>query len=110
MTYMNKSVVRPDAFRPGTDNHERGLPRFRRITRFVDDLAAGGGGSAEPSVATLTCGTVEENLVGNRVVRDALAARGWQVTLTEHRDAHNWVAWRDTFDPWLAGLLQELWA
>jgi hypothetical protein len=44
------------------------------------------------------------------VVRDALAARGWQVALHEHRDAHNWVAWRDTFDPWLVGLLQELWA
>jgi len=42
-------------------------------------------------------------------VRDALAARGWQVALHEHRDAHNWVAWRDTFDPWLVGLLQELW-
>ena len=50
------------------------------------------------------------NLHGNRVVRDALAARGWRVALAEHRDAHNWVAWRDTFDPWLVGLLQELWA
>jgi enterochelin esterase-like enzyme len=95
-------------FRPVADAHERDFPRFRRITRFVDDLAAGGG-SAEPASATLTCGTVEENLHGNRVVRDALAARGWQVALTEHRDAHNWVSWRDTFDPWLVGLLQELW-
>ena len=68
-----------------------------------------GSGPAEPASAALTCGTVEENLHGNRVVRDALAARGWQVTLAEHRDAHNWVAWRDTFDPWLAGLLRELW-
>ncbi len=95
-------------FRPGPDDHERDFPRFGRITRFVDDLAAGTG-PAEPASATLTCGTVEENLHGNRVVRDALAARGWQVTLAEHRDAHNWVAWRDTFDPWLVGLLQELW-
>jgi enterochelin esterase-like enzyme len=95
-------------FRPAHDHHERGFPRFRRVTRFVDELAAGTG-PAEPASATLTCGTVEENLHGNRVVRDALAARGWQVTLAEHRDAHNWVAWRDTFDPWLIGLLQELW-
>ena len=95
-------------FRPLVDDHERGFPRFRRITRFVDDLAAGTG-PAEPASAALTCGTVEENLPGNRVVRDALAARGWQVALHEHRDAHNWVAWRDTFDPWLVGLLQELW-
>ena len=96
-------------FRPGPDDHERDFPRFRRITRFVDDLAAGAG-AAEPASVTLTCGTVEENLHGNRVVRDALAARGWQVSLAEHRDAHNWVAWRDTFDPWLVGLLRELWA
>jgi enterochelin esterase-like enzyme len=96
-------------FRPVTDDHERQFPRFQRITRFVDDLAAGGRGSAEPAMAALTCGTVEENLHGNRVVRDALAARGWRVALAEHRDAHNWVAWRDTFDPWLVELLQELW-
>jgi enterochelin esterase family protein len=95
-------------FRPGVDDQEGDFPRFRRITRFVDDLATGSG-PAEPASADLTCGTVEENLHGNRVVRDALAARGWQVALHEHRDAHNWVAWRDTFDPWLVGLLQELW-
>jgi enterochelin esterase family protein len=35
-------------FRPGTDDHERDFPRFRRITRFVDDLAAGSG-AAEPA-------------------------------------------------------------
>ena len=62
-------------FRPGPDDHERDF-RFRRITRFVDDLAAA---AAEPASVALTCGTVEENLHGNRVVRDALAARGWQV-------------------------------
>ena len=66
-------------FRPVADAHERDhLPRFHRITRFVDDLAAGGG-AGDPASAVLTCGTVEENLHGNRVVRDALAARGWQV-------------------------------
>jgi enterochelin esterase-like enzyme len=95
-------------FRPDADAHEADFPRFRRITRFVDDLAAGSG-PAEPATAILTCGTVEENLPGNRVVHNALAARGWQVALAEHRDAHNWVAWRDTFDPWLVGLLRELW-
>jgi enterochelin esterase-like enzyme len=94
-------------FRPATDPHERGHPRFRRICRFVDDLAAGG--SADPLPVAMTCGTVEENLPGNRVVRDALAAQGYRVGLAEHRDAHNWIAWRDTLDPWLVGLLEELW-
>jgi hypothetical protein len=46
---------------------------------------------------------------GNQVVRDALAASGWPVTLAGHRDAHNWVAWRDTVGPGLLKLLQELW-
>ena len=103
-------------FRPRTDDHERNFPRFRRICRYVDDLAAdavaplaGQPGAGEPAKVAMTCGTVEENLPGNRVVRDALAARGWQVGLAEHRDAHSWVAWRDTFDPWLLGLLAELW-
>jgi enterochelin esterase-like enzyme len=95
-------------FRPASDYHERGFPRFQRVCRFVDGLASGAG-PGEPATVAMTCGTVEENLHGNRVVSDALAARGWQVTLAEHRDAHNWVAWRDTFDPWLVGLLQELW-
>jgi enterochelin esterase family protein len=94
-------------FRPDTDRHERGHPRFRRICRFVDELVAGG--SADPLPVAMTCGTVEENLPGNRVVRDALAAQGYQVGLAEHRDAHNWVAWRDTLDPFLVGLLEELW-
>jgi enterochelin esterase-like enzyme len=94
--------------RPRVDAHEHGFARFQRICRFVDEVAAGTG-PGEPSRVAMTCGTVEENLTGNRVVRDALAAQGFQVALAEHRDAHNWVAWRDTFDPWLVGLLEELW-
>ncbi len=94
-------------FRSASDPHERSHPRFRRICRFVDDLAARG--SADPVPVAMTCGTVEENLPGNRVVRDALAAQGYRVGLAEHRDAHNWIAWRDTLDPWLVGLLEELW-
>jgi enterochelin esterase family protein len=94
-------------FRPATDRHERGHPHFRRICRFVDAVAAGG--ATDPVAVAMTCGTVEENLPGNRVVRDALAAQGHRVGLAEHRDAHNWIAWRDTLDPWLVGLLEELW-
>jgi enterochelin esterase-like enzyme len=94
-------------FRPSTDHHERAFPRFRRICRFVDDVA--GGRAADPVPVAMTCGTVEENLPGNRVVHDALAAQGYQVGLVEHPDAHNWIAWRDTLDPWLVGLLEELW-
>jgi hypothetical protein len=32
------------------------------------------------------------------------------VRLHVNRDAHNWTAWRDTFDPHLVELLQRKWA
>jgi enterochelin esterase family protein len=54
---------------------------------------------------TLTCGTGEENLGNNRAVADALRRQGWQATLVEHPDAHNWVSWRDSLHPHLAELL-----
>ncbi len=52
---------------------------------------------------------VEENLAGNRLVRDALAVQGYPVTLVETRDAHNWTSWRDTFEPHLLRFLQATW-
>jgi S-formylglutathione hydrolase FrmB len=58
----------------------------------------------------MTCGTVEENLANNRAVRDALVAQGYDVYLFENRDAHNWVGWRDTFDPHLTDLLTKVWS
>jgi enterochelin esterase family protein len=36
----------------------------------------------------------------------ALTAQGYGAALHEVRDAHNYVAWRDAFDPHLTGLLQ----
>ena len=95
-------------FRQRFDSHESGFVRFRRISRFVggvltlDDWA-------HPIPVTMTCGTVEENLANNRAVRDALAAQGYEVYLEENRDGHNWVGWRDTFDPHLTRLLERVW-
>jgi enterochelin esterase family protein len=37
----------------------------------------------------------------------ALAAQGYDVALHEVRDVHNYVAWRDAFDPHLTQLLRE---
>ena len=72
------------------------------------DLLAGRG-TAHPIPIALTCGTVEENLGANRAMGRALAAQGYDVRLHEVRDAHNWVAWRDTFDPYLLEFLQRMW-
>lgn len=96
-------------FRQRFDRHESGFPRFRRISRFVGGVLAVDDW-AHPVPVTMTCGTVEENLANNRAVRDALEAQGYDVHLVENRDGHNWVGWRDTFDPHLTDLLAKVWS
>ncbi len=82
------------------------LPSGGRLRR----LGAGGVRRRRPRVADAAdLRWVEENLVGNRMVRDALAAQGYPVTLVETRDAHNWTSWRDTFEPHLLRFLQATW-
>jgi enterochelin esterase family protein len=107
--------VRPDAlgglflqsgsyFRRRFDRHESQFGRFARITRFVS--TAVNGRSDPPHIpVTFTVGAAEENLENNRVVAEALQQRGWDARLVEHRDAHNWVSWRDALHPHLADLL-----
>ena len=96
-------------FRQRFDKHESSFPRFRRISRFVGEVLAGPG-VAPPIPVTLTCGTVEENLANNRAVTAALKAWGYDARLVTTRDAHNYVAWRDTFDPHLVDLLNRCWS
>jgi enterochelin esterase-like enzyme len=90
-------------FRRRLDPQESGAPRFARITRFVSRVF-GGRGDLQPIPVTLTCGTAEENLGNNRAVAEALRRQGWQASLVEHPDAHNWVSWRDALHPHLAEL------
>ncbi len=96
-------------FRQRFDPQESRFVRFRRITRFVGEIL-GGRGWWDPIPITMTCGTVEENLDNNRAVALALAEQGYDVVLHENRDAHNWTAWRDTFDPQLAAVLARAWS
>ena len=91
-------------FRRRFDTHESHVDRFERITRFVSTVAGSGAGP-DPVPVTLTCGTGEENLDNNRFLSTALGARGWDAPLVEHRDAHNWISWRDTLHPHLAELV-----
>jgi enterochelin esterase family protein len=95
-------------FRQRFDGHESGFSRFRRISRFVGGVLTADDW-AHPIPVAMTCGTVEENLANNRAVRDALTAQGYEAHLFENRDAHNWVGWRDTFDPHLTDLLTKVW-
>lgn len=95
-------------FRRRFDLHESGFGRFVRITRFVSHVH-GSRGFAPPLPTTITCGTGEENLDNNRALHEALVRRGWDATLVEHRDAHNWISWRDVLAPQLAELLLRAW-
>ncbi len=69
----------------------------------------GAGAPPETVPAVLTCGLAEENLANNRQMAATLAAQGYAARLVEVPDAHNYVGWRDAFDPALADLLRDLW-
>jgi enterochelin esterase-like enzyme len=95
-------------FMPRHDSHERGFPRYARIVRFVRDTRRNGH-YAFPVPVTLTCGIAEENMGNNREMATALDAQGYEVSLVEVPDLHNYVGWRDAFDPHLTELLQKAW-
>jgi enterochelin esterase-like enzyme len=93
-------------FHPRHDAHERRFPYYDRVVRSVDSVLRATG-HRDPVPTVLTCGGIEENVENNRIMSRALAAQGYDVALHEVRDVHNYVAWRDAFDPHLTGLLQE---
>jgi enterochelin esterase-like enzyme len=88
------------------DVHERWFPRYERIARFVGGVHRNRPERTIP--IALVCGTVEENLPANRALEDSLRRRGYDARLHEFRDGHNWVAWRDSFQPHLLRLLQRI--
>jgi enterochelin esterase-like enzyme len=94
-------------FHPRHDAHERRFPRYDRVVRTVDGVLRAAG-NTRPVPTVMTCGTLEENLSNNRIMARALSAQGYDVTLREVRDVHNYTAWRDAFDPWLTGLVREV--
>jgi enterochelin esterase family protein len=95
-------------FMPRYDAHERRFVRYARIVRFVRATLADGR-YALPIPVALTAGTAEENLHNNRAMAAALAAQGYEATLAEVPDLHNYTGWRDAFDPHLTALLQRAW-
>jgi enterochelin esterase family protein len=92
-------------FRQRWDKHEAGVPRYRRITRFVGTVLRGSDVDRAIPVA-MTCGTAEENRANNEAVAAALAEQGYTSWLAQVRDAHTWTCWRDSFDPHLPALIE----
>lgn len=90
------------------DRAELGFEHFQRIRWFMDRLHASREWHLPPTV-TITCGRVEQNHANNRATSLALRRQGYPVRFSAVRDAHNWVGWRDAFEPGLVDLLQELW-
>lgn len=93
-------------FHPRHDAHERRFSQYDRVVRSVDAVLRSNG-HPSPVPTVMTCGRIEENLANNRIMARALAAQGYDVTLRELPDVHNYTAWRDAFDPWLTGLLRQ---
>jgi enterochelin esterase-like enzyme len=102
-------------FSPRFDAHERRFPYYRRVVAFVAGVHAGAQPGAQPGVlpdrpvpVVLTCGAIEENVHNNRLVEQALRARGYPAELTEVPDMHNYTAWRDAFHPHLTRLVRQV--
>jgi enterochelin esterase-like enzyme len=116
-------------FCPRFDDHERQFPYYPRVVSFVASVpprgtqhsaaqhSAAQHSAAQHSAAqhpdrpvpiTLTCGAIEENVDNNRLMAQALRARGYPVTWHELPDMHNYTAWRDAFDPHLTRLLRQV--
>ncbi len=95
-------------FRQRYDKVESDFVRFRRISRFMGKVL-NAESWPQPIPITMTCGTIEENLANNRATREALERQGYEIVLHENRDGHNWVGWRDAFDPHLVNLLNRIW-
>jgi enterochelin esterase family protein len=95
-------------FVPRFDSQESGFGRYARIIRFVRETLSDGQ-HAIPVPTTITVGRAEENAHNNRRMARALAAQGYDVSLEEVADLHNYVGWRDALDPHLTALLQKAW-
>ena len=96
-------------FQPTLDIIESYRELFVPVTRFVGRVLEAPD-SPRPIPVTMTAGTAEENLHNNRAMRAALLEQRYPVDWHEQPDAHNWTAWRDTWDPHLVDLLNRVWS
>jgi len=97
-------------FTADLDPQESGFEFWSEVTGFVASVRAAAQASPDAPVATLTCGTAEENHANNLAMRDQLSRVGVETGWAEIRDGHTWTCWRDTLDPHLTDLLTRVWS
>jgi enterochelin esterase family protein len=83
------------------------LEHADRMAEFTEELVRSRS-APSPVPVTMTCGVVEEILLANTGVAAALRELGYPVRLRKLPDGHNWIAWRDAFDPHLMDLLADV--
>jgi enterochelin esterase family protein len=92
-------------FTPELDPQESGFSGFGAVTTFVAGVN-GARRTADRAVPVgMTCGVPEENLANNEAMAATLRRLGHPVALTQVRDAHNYTAWRDAWQPNLTELI-----
>lgn len=96
-------------FTSRTDRQEHRFRYFPRIAAYVDALARIQAGD-RPLVVGLTCGALEENAANNRAVAQTLRRCGHTVSYREVADLHNYTGWRDSLEPGLLEVLDQVWA
>ncbi len=104
-TSFDALFLQSGSFFRRSDRHEARFPRFDRIGRFVGGVLHGQ--AERPIPVALLCGSIEDNLPANRAMFEALRQQGYDASFEEFRDGHNWVAWRDSFQPELGRLLER---
>ena len=97
-------------FTADLDPQESGFEFWPEVTGFVASVRAAEQAAPDAPVATLTCGTAEENHANNLAMREQLSRVGVETGWGEMRDGHTWTCWRDTLDPHLTDLLTRVWS
>ncbi len=90
-------------FTPQTDPQEAGYGHFDQVCRAVREIKATR--PERPVQAFVTCGAIEENLVNNIQLAEALRAQGYGVDWKMVGDAHTMTGWRDAWSPELDRLM-----
>jgi len=97
-------------FTPDLDPQESGYEFWDEVTGFVASVLAASRAAPDAPAVAMTCGSAEENLANNRLMRDHLTSTGLEVAWGETRQAHTWTCWRDLLDPHVTGRLRKVWS